>query len=332
MTTTDIQRPSLHELAIAPITAQILYAAAELRIADRLADRPRTTAELAREAHAHEGSLRRVLLALVGLELLEQIDRDRFALADAGRPLLADAPDSIAALVRMLCGPEMLRAWEALVPSLRTGESAWQLAHGVAVFDYYAAHPESAATFNAAMADHTRAAAPAIVAAGDFSRFRTVVDVGGGDGTLLAAILDASPEVEGIAFDVPEALGRPFGRLRTEAGDFFSSVPEGADAYVLKQILHDWADDPANAILRSCRAAMGPGARLLIVERMLSEPVGVDDLQPLLVDVLMLVATGGRERTERDFRDLLAAADLELVSVSEALPPFAYRVIEARGA
>jgi hypothetical protein len=171
--------------------------------------------------------------------------------------------------------------------------------------------------------------APAIVAAADFSRFRTVVDVGGGDGTLLAAILDAEPEVEAVAFDVPEALGRAFGRLRTEAGDFFESVPAGADAYVLKQILHDWQDEPASAILRRCRAAMDPGARLLILERMLPERATPADLAPLLVDILMLVATAGRERTEREFRELLAATDLQLLSVSEALPPFGYRVIEA---
>jgi O-methyltransferase domain/Dimerisation domain len=314
----------LTDIALAPIPAQILHAAAELRIADLLADGPRTTAELARAADAHEPSLRRLLLALAGLGIVAQLDADRFELTDAGRPLT-----TVSALFRLLCGPEMLRGWEALVPSLRTGDCAWEIAHGMPVFEYYGAHPESAATFNAAMAEHTRDAAPAIVAAGDFARFRTVVDVGGGDGTLLAAILDAEPEVEGVAFDVPEALGPASGRLRTEAGDFFSSVPAGADAYVLKQILHDWPDEPATAILRSCRAAMRPGARLLILERMLPERATPQDVAPLLVDILMMVATGGRERTERDFRALLAAADLELLSVSEALPPFDYRVIEA---
>jgi hypothetical protein len=301
----------LTDIAIAPIPAQVLRAAAELRIADLLAEGPRTTAELAQAADAHEPSLRRLLLALAGLGIVAQLDGDRFELAEAGRELT-----SVGALFRLLCGPEMLRGWEALVPSLRTGDCAWEIAHGMPVFDYYGAHPESAATFNAAMAEHTRDAAPSIVATADFSRFRRVVDVGGGDGTLLTAIRDAEPEVEGVVFDV-------------EDGDFFESVPRGADAYVLKQILHDWADEPATAILRSCRAAMGPGARLLILERMLPERATPADVGPLLVDILMLVATGGRERTEREFRALLAAADLELLSVSESLPPFDYRVLEA---
>jgi hypothetical protein len=210
---------------------------------------------------------------------------------------MTGAPDSMRALFRLLCGPEQWRAWAELVPSIRAGQCAWELAHGMPVFEYYGAHPESAANFNAAMAQHTRDAAPAIVAAADFSRFRTVVDVGGGDGTLLTAILDAEPELEGVVFDVPEAVGEPADRRRVEAGDFFSSVPEGADAYVLKQVLHDWADEPVTAILRSCRAAMRPDARLLILERVLPERA--------------------------------TAADLQLLSVSEALPPFDYRVIEA---
>jgi orsellinic acid C2-O-methyltransferase len=314
----------LQDVVIAPIPAQIVHAATELQIADLLADGPRTTAELAREAAAHEPSLRRLLLALAGLGIVEHVEPDRFALAEAGRSLT-----TMRALFQLLCGPEMLRGWEALVPSLRTGDAAWEIAHGMPVFDYYAANPESAATFNAAMAEHTRDAAPALIAAGDFSRFRTIVDVGGGDGTLLAAILDAEPEVEGVAFDVPEALGPAVGRLRTEAGDFFESVPAGGDAYVLKQILHDWADEPALRILRNCRAAMRSDARLLILERMLPERATPAAVQPLLVDILMLVTTGGRERTEREFRSLLAAADLELLSVSDELPPFAYRVIEA---
>jgi O-methyltransferase domain/Dimerisation domain len=314
----------LHEMALAPIPAQILHAAAELRIADLLAGGPRTTADLAHDAGAHEPSLQRLLLALAGLGIVAQLDADRFELTEAGMQLT-----TAGALFRLLCGPEMLRGWEALVPSLRTGDPAWEIAHGMPVFEYYEAHPESAATFNAAMAEHTRDAAPELVAAGDFSRFGTVVDVGGGDGTLLAAILAAEPSVEGIAFDVADALGEPSVRCRMVAGDFFASVPDGADAYVLKQILHDWADEPATAILRSCRAAMGPHARLLILERMLPERATPADLAPLLVDILMLVATGGRERTEREFRELLAAADLELLSVSEVLPPFGYRVIEA---
>jgi orsellinic acid C2-O-methyltransferase len=323
--------PPLHELALADIPAQIVYAAAELRIADLLADGPRTATQLADAAGAHAPSLRRLLLALAALGVVAHVDDDRFELTDAGRPLMTGAPDSVRELIRMLRGPEMARSWGALVEGLRTGACPWELAHGMPVFQYYGEHPEAAATFNAAMAEHTRDAAPGIVAAGDFSRFRSVVDVGGGDGTLIAAILAAHPQIDGVTFDAAEALD-PAGPGRVLAGDFFSAVPEGADAYVLKQVLHDWADDPALAILRSCRLAMSPHSRLLIVERVVPERVGEGDVQPLLVDLVMLVATGGRERTEPEFRELLAAVGLALVSVTEPIAPFDYRVIEARRA
>jgi O-methyltransferase len=329
------ERSPVVELALGSVAAQVIYAAAELGIADRLAEGPKSCAELS--DGAHEPSLRRLLLALAGLGIVRQIDRDRFELADAGRPLRAEAPDSANALVRMLCGPEMWRSWGELLASVRSGELAWDRAHGMPVFEYYGRHPESAATFNAAMAEHTRDAAPGILAAGDFSRFRTLVDVGGGDGRLVAEILRAEPELEAVVFDVPEGLAAApgtlaaagvAGRCRVETGDFFVAVPADADAYVLKQILHDWDDGRAIAILRNCRAAMAPGARVLIVERTLREPVTPADREPLLVDMLMLAVTGGRERTEREFRDLLHAAGLSATRVTVPLP-FGYRVIEA---
>jgi SAM-dependent methyltransferase len=238
----------------------------------------------------------------------------------------------------MLCGTEDWRSWDELAPSVRTGERAWDRAHGVPVFEYYARHPEGSARFNAAMAEHTREAAPAIVARGDFARFGTVMDVGGGDGTLVAAIIRAHEELEGIVFDVPAGLASADAtlaaagvadRCRLVAGDVFASVPAGADAYVLKQVLHDWDDERVAAILRNCRAAMRPGARLLVLERTVPELVGADDARTLLLDVLMLVLTGGRERTEREFRGLLEAAGFATATFSEPLEPSGYRLIEA---
>jgi hypothetical protein len=332
-----LERSPLVEMAVGSVSAQVVHAAAELGIADLLADGPRTSAQLGERVAAHEPSLRRLLLALAGLGILEQIEGDRFALTDSGRSLRSAGPDSQRAFVRMLCGPEMLRSWTELVPAVRDGAPAWERAHGMPVFEYYGRHPESAAIFNAAMADHTRAAAPAIVAAGRFSRFRTLVDVGGGDGTLVAEILRAEPGLEAIVFDLPEGLeaapatlaaAGAADRCRVQAGDFFAAVPAGADAYVLKQILHDWDDERAVAILRSCRAAMAPSARLLVVERVLSEPVTPADAPSLLADLVMLAVTGGRERTEREFRALLGAAGMSVTSVTEPLP-LGYRLIEA---
>ncbi|MCO5996957.1 methyltransferase [Actinoallomurus rhizosphaericola] len=322
------------------LAAKTVYAAAELGLADLLDDGPLTTAELAERTGAHGPSLRRLLLALAGMGLVTQTATDRFELAEAGRPLRKDAPDSIRELVRMMCGPAVWRSWDELVPSVRTGEPAWDLAHGVSWIEYYAREPEEAATFNRAMAEHTRDAAPGILAAADLSRFGTVVDVGGGDGTLLSHVLRAHPGVRGVVFDVPTGLAATAttlaeagvaARCEVVSGDFFVSVPAGADAYLLKQILHDWDDERATAILRNVRAAVPPGGRLFVIERAVPERVTPGDpaeIRDLLLDLHMLVATGGRERTEREFERLLDAAGFEQVRLT-ALPRFDFRVIEA---
>jgi hypothetical protein len=325
---TTTERSPIHELAIGHMATQIVYAAAELGIADLLAAGPLSSAELAERADAHTPSMRRLLPALAALGIVAQIEPDRFELTDRGRRLQEDAPDSERALVRMLCGPDMWLSWNELVPSVRTGERPWERANGMPVFEFYGRNPERAATFGAAMAQHTRDAAPAIVAAVDFSRFRTVMDLGGGEGALMAEILRVHPDIEGVVFDLPEALPSE-AAWRVVPGDFFAAVPEGADAYVLKQVLHDWDDERALTILRNCRAAMGPGARVLILDRILEEPVTAGDPYVSLLDMLMLVVTGGRERTEREFRELVAAAGLMLVDIGEPIPPFHYRLIEA---
>jgi hypothetical protein len=332
--------PPIIDLAFGAIAAQVVYVTAELAIADRLADGPRTSAELAEAVGAHDPSLRRVLLAAAGVGIVAQVDRDRFALTDAGGALRADAPGSLRSLVRMLCGPEVWTSWSELAGAVRTGRKAWDRAHDLPVFDYYEQHPEAGAIFNAAMAEHTRDVAPAIVTAGDFGRFGTVLDVGGGDGTLLAEILRAHPAAQGVLFDAPAAVAQAgdilgaagvADRCRIVTGDFFDTVPAGADAYVLKQILHDWDDEAAGAILRRCREAMPPEARILILERLLAEQVTPADRDTLFVDMLMLVITGGRERTRREFDTLLTAAGLTLRTVSEPLP-LGYRLIDATAA
>jgi O-methyltransferase domain/Dimerisation domain len=333
----DLDQP-LHALMFDAMAAKVVAAAAELRLADLLADGPRTSAELADRIGAHAPSLRRLLLALAGLGLVAQTDDDRFELTDMGGPLRADAPDSIRSLVEMLCGTEVWLAWGELVPSVLRGERGFERAHGMAVFEFYARHPEQSATFNAAMAEHTRDAAPGIVARADLSRFRTVMDIGGGDGTLMAEILRTHPELEGILFDLPQGLASAPGtlaaagvddRCRLTTGNAFEAVPAGADAYVLKLVLHDWDDDEATVILRNCRQAMAPDARLLILEQMVPERVTRDHAHTVLLDILMLLVPGGRERTEQEFRELLLGAGFNLTGFTEALPPYDYRVIEA---
>jgi O-methyltransferase domain/Dimerisation domain len=328
----------LHEILFAPVVAQIVYAAAELKIADLLAAGPMTNSELASRTGSDPHSLWRLMRALAGIGVVVQTEDDRFELTDVGRPLKADTPGSMHALVSTLCGPEYWRSLAELVPSvLPTGESGWRTVHGLSWIESLERDPEQFATFNAAMSEHTRDAAPALIAQCELSRFHTVVDVGGGDGTLIAEMLRSHQDLEGILFDLPDGLAsadatlRKAGvadRCRVTEGDFFLSVPTRGDAYVLKQILHDWDDEHATAILRTCRDAMSPEGRILILERMLPERAGTTDLPILLVDVLMLAVTGGRERTEAQFRDLLAGAGFTLTRCSPPLPPFNYRVLE----
>lgn len=332
-------RPSLLDMAFGYMPAQIVHTAAELRLADALADGPRTSTDLAAETGAHAPSLYRLLRGLACLGAVEQKERDLFALTDAGHALRSDGPDSVRALVRLFCGPGVWASWGDLTGTLRTGEDAWRRVTGRTSFETFAADPELSATFNEAMARHTRTIAPGVIEAHDFARYRTIADLGGGDGTLLAAILRAVPGPRGVLFDLPPALpgapdvlGDTAGRCDIVPGDFFASVPPGADAYLLKSVLHDWDDERAAAILRNCRAAMGPDARVLVVEQLMPEVVTERNRGTVMNDLNMLVSVGGRERTEDEFRELLRSAGLSVASVSGPLPPSDYRVIEARPA
>ncbi|OPC82525.1 hypothetical protein B4N89_17695 [Embleya scabrispora] len=330
----------LSAMIVQVLAGKAVHAAAELGIPDLLAGGPRSSAELAERIGAHGPSLHRLLLALAGMGVLTPVGADRFELAELGQPLRTDAPDSIRGLMRMMCGPEVWRSWGELVAGVRTGEPPWELAHGMGWTEYYAAHPDAAETFNLAMAEHTRDVAPEALAAADLGRFRTVVDLGGGDGTLLAHVLRAHPEVEGVVFDVPTGLAATAdtlaaagvaARARVVSGDFFAAVPSGCDAYLLKQILHDWDDKEAGAILRNIRAVIPPAGRLFLLERALPEtvtPGSRSEAAALLLDLHMLVATGGRERTEEEFRRLLHATGFATTRIT-ALPRFDFRVIEA---
>ncbi|WP_067488052.1 methyltransferase [Actinomadura hibisca] len=329
-------RSPLLDLAYGYMPAQIVYAAAELGLADALADGPRSSAELAAGTGTHAPSLLRLLRALTVLGVTEQHGPDLFALAPAGQDLRRGVPGSVRNLVLLFCGPDVWRTWGDLMGTLRTGEYAWERVTGMTPFEFFARDQELSATFNAAMAEHTRAVAPAVIEAADLGRFGTVADLGGGDGTLLAAVLRAVPGARGVLFDLPPALesakdtlGDLADRCEIVPGDFFAEVPSGADAYLLKSVIHDWDDERTAAILRSCRAAMRPEARLLLVETLMPPVVTAEHRGVAMGDLNMLVATGGRERTEAEFRELLTAAGFATVSVSEPLPPSGYRVLEA---
>lgn len=304
-----------------------LGVAAQLRLFDRLDAKPQTAAELADECAVDPRSLRRLVRALMAMDLLVEDDEGRLSSTPIGAHFTSG---QLAPLARYATSEPVRRAWSRLGDSIRTGERAFDLEFGMRDWDYYAAHPEAGAIFDGAMRALTSPAAAAIIAAHDFSGYRSVADIGGGDGSLLIAILSAHPTLEGILFDRPGVIERATPRLRelgleercqTVEGSFFEEVPGGADAYLMKWILHDWEDRDAQRILAACRRAMTVGTDLIVVERVAPNRVGPDDLELALADLQMMVMNGGLERTESEFRELLAGAGFRLDAISATGTP-----------
>ena len=318
----DGQVNTLQDVVYGFMPAQILHVGARLNIADELAGGPRTLGELVAATGTHGPSLRRLLQGLACLNVLGETADGRYELTAAGQQLRADVPNSIRAAVLLFCSEAMWRSWSALEYSVRTGDIAWDHVHGSSFFDYMDEHAAESTTFNSAMADRTRAAVPKIIGNYDFSRFTRLVDVGGGNGQLLATILTSTPELRGVLFDQPAGVSDArdmmwatgvADRCEITAGDFFAGVPTGGDAYLLKSVIHNWDDDKATAILRNCRKAMGDKGTLLLVERIMPPRVESPAFGRIVwSDVNMLVNTFGRERTEAEYGALFAAAGFEL--------------------
>jgi orsellinic acid C2-O-methyltransferase len=316
---------ALFRLTTGYYVSRALWVVARLGIADQLAAGPRRVEELAEATGTHAPSLRRVLRLLASAGVFAEEADGHIALTPIGQCLRAGVPGSMRAGVLLFAGRTQ-DAWSDLMYSVQTGEPIYPHRHGVDVWTYTAQHPEDAALFDEAMADFTRQAAIAVVAAYDFSPFGTILDVGGGAGALLAGILTANPALRGVLFDRPDVVERARAeiarrgladRCTVVGGDFFEEVPAGADAYLLKHVIHDWNDARAEAILRSCRRATGPGSRLLLVEGVY--PARIDQSDPsrgaASNDVNMLVNTGGRQRSETEFRALYAAAGFRLTRI-----------------
>ena len=319
------QRPSraLRRLVNGYQVTQAIHVTATLGIADLLAEGPRTSDELAATAGAHPDALYRLLRALASVGVFyEEADRT-FALTELGAGLRSDAPEPVAGWAAFVGDPYHWRAWGALLHGVRTGETPFRHVHGTDPWTFRAQHPELSDAFDRAMADTSRQVAAAVLAAYDFGRFGTVVDVGGGNGAFLAAILGKHPATRGVLFDQPHVVAGAgpllagaglADRCEVVAGSFFDAVPEGGDAYLLKATLHDWEDEPAAAILRSCRRAMADGAALLVVERELGPPNETPDSK--FSDLNMLVGPEGRERSAEQFAALFAAAGFRFVGVT----------------
>ena len=315
-------------------SAQVVHAAARLGLADLLADGPRSVDDLAAATGTHAPSLARLVRALAALGALAEVGGGRVELTPLGAPLRSDVPGSVRDAVLFLAGEWYWRAWGGLLHSVRTGEPAFPAVHGTTAWDYRARHPEEGAIFDAAMTGISGMAADAVARSYDFSRIGVLADVGGGHGELLAAILAAHPSMRGILFDQPQVVAGArrlleragvADRCEVVGGSFFEAVPGGADAYLLKSVIHDWDDPEAAAILRACRAAVGDKGRLLVVERVVGPPNEPDPAK--FSDLNMLVELGGRERTAEEYRDLLAGAGFRLVGVTPTGSPF--EVVEA---
>jgi hypothetical protein len=309
------------DLIIGYWVSQLVHVAAKLGLADLLKGGPKSPAELARSVGADPGTLRRVLRALASVGVFAERKDGRFALTPLGATLRSDRPDSMRAFAIMMVEDYWVQAWADVLQSVKTGRTAFDRVHGLKLFDYFGKHPDKARVFGEAMTSISGAENPAVAAAYDFSKVGTLVDVGGSHGHLLAAILEANRGVKGVLFDLPpvleQARAAPYvgarkiaGRIELTPGDFFQSVPAGADAYIMKYILHDWDDDLCVKILENCRCAMAPNGRVLVVDTVI--PPGNDPHWGKLLDINMLVGPGGRERTRREFEQLLARAGLKV--------------------
>jgi len=325
----------LIQMGTAAWVSAVVSTAAEVGLADQLATGPRSADELAGPMKLHAPSLYRFMRTLAGLGILTEQEAQRFALTPLGDALRTGAPGSARATL-LAFNAVLWRGWEQMSYSLATGKSGFDKTFGMPLFEYLGQHPALASHFSEAMVGFHNAEPPAVAKAYDFSGFRTIVDVGGATGNMLAAILSAAAGPRGVLFDLPHvvadapallAANRVADRVTVEKGSFFDAVPAGGDCYVLSHVIHDWSEDACLTILGNCRTAITPDGRVLIVEMVL--PAGDTPHPGKVLDMVMLVFPGGQERTEAEYASLLARAGFRLnrvvptasaVSIVEALP------------
>jgi len=299
-------------------TTQAIFVAAELRIADLLIDGPKHPDVLGREAGVKGDMLYRVLRALASIGIFAEDSDGRFMLTPLAETLCGDSGQRAYA---RLHGIELYQSWASLLEAVRTGDAGFVKAFGMPAFEYFGKNHERGAVFDKAMTGHHGSEADPMLDAYDFSVFKELVDVGGGNGGLLISILRRHPQMRGVLFDLPGVVaraGEPIEaaglreRCRLVGGSFLVSVPGGGDAYLLRHVVHDWRDEDAATILRQCRRAMCPGGKVLVVEIVV--PAGNDPSFAKWMD-LMMVTYGGKERSEKQYRELFAMAGLRLTQI-----------------
>jgi hypothetical protein len=301
--------------------SQAAYVAAKLGLADLLREGPRMADELAQQTATHPRSLYRLLRALASVGVFAEDSQHRFGLTPLSECLRSDLPGSLRAMA-MMTGEEHYAAYGQLLYSVQTGKPAFDKVYGEPVFDFLAGHPKQAELFDRAMVSvHGRETGP-MLDAYDFSGVRDLADLGGGDGSVLTAVLQKYPAMRGILFDLPGVAERAranvaaaglAGRCEVVGGNFFEAVPGGADAYLMRHIIHDWDDERASVILRNVHRAMGEGGRLLVVEGVI--PAGNEPAFAKLLDLTMLVVPGGQERTAQEYEALYAAGGFRLTRI-----------------
>jgi O-methyltransferase domain/Dimerisation domain len=314
---------AMFALIMGRCVSQLIFVAAKLELADHLKHGPRTVEELAAAAEVQEPPLYRVLRALASVGIFAETKNRRFKLTPLAATLQKAAPGSMHAAAQLWEGKYLEEAWAQLVHGVKTGEIPFFKAHGVPVFEYLEKHPESLKVFGETMTNVSSTENPAIAAAYKFTGIRTLVDVGGGNGSLLATILKANPKLKGVLFDQPSVTTRArqdrhvtakgiAERCALESGNFFEAVPKGGDAYLMKRTLHDWDDERCAKILGNCRDAMSEKGKVLVVDAVIAP--GNEPDRGKLLDIQMLVI-GGRERTKQEFAALFRNAGLKLTRV-----------------
>ncbi|MBA3872668.1 MAG: methyltransferase [Anaerolineae bacterium] len=308
------------------LISRALYVLVKLGIPDLLQDQVKSAAELAEATHMHAPSLYRVLSVMVGIGVLAKDDNDHFGLTPLGTTMRKDVPGSLRAWALLQLGEGYYQTWGDILHTVETSETAFKHLFGMDVWQYRALHPEQSQLFDESMTNLINVFNQAILDGYDFSSVQQIVDVGGGNGSLLINLLKGNPHIKGVVFDAPHVVEGAKPRIEAAGlgdrctvvgGDFFDSVPSRGDAYILSRVIHDWDDEHSIAILKNCRSVMSPEHKLLLVERVI--PAHIDSSSKsrsvLVSDLNMMVIVGGRERSEAEYGALFEAAGFKLTRV-----------------
>ncbi|RJQ78074.1 methyltransferase [Pseudonocardiaceae bacterium YIM PH 21723] len=322
------------------MAAQVAHTVITMELPQVMGDEESTIADLAQKVDVPADRLIRLVRAAAAIGLCTENSAAVFQLTEFGRRLRPDHPESIQALVRMFTEPAMLAGWAKLDRAVRTGETTFDEVFGMPMFRYLDRHPEMSALFNGAMSQATRTVAAQLPEHYDFSGRAHLIDIGGGDGTLVQGVLQANPQLRGSVFDTASGGAQAAARFaesglagRTDVlvGDFFAEAPDGGDVYLVKSILHDWDDDRCVRILGHIRGVIPEDGLLLILEPVLPDLVPAEGHAGMyLSDLNMLVNVGGRERTRSEFEQLCRRAGFSVSSVVSPGPQFRFSIIEAR--